>query len=1040
METNGIAEQHDEYQYIRLIKQIIDTALLLGTGKAASCSTKAMVISDSTVISTHNKAYPCPEKDCTKAYTNKSHLDRHINSVHKVPDNDMLYSCELCLKEFVSLHEKKKHVRSHKTHRCNQCPATFNLWSKYQKHVKNDHLGKEFICNECDRHFKQRSHMVRHVRTHLKIQTRTFPCPYDKCERGIPIISKDRKERIAAIAAYLQQSSHGLVCLQEIWSEDDYIFLKEKLSLKLPYSHYFYSGVLGSGLCVFSKWIIQDVFFHQWPLNGYIHKIHHGDWFGGKGVSLCQLQVGDCLVNIYCTHLHAEYHEDDIYLAHRVLQAHSAAEFVKLTSASADVSILAGDLNTGPGDLSYSLITKMPSLIDPYYCESLQTNPSIRPASGTSNNANNSYSNKFAASCCPDGKRIDHILFYHTPQWQAEIRNFGNPLEDRVPGQPFSYSDHNAVTLELRLCRTDTTSNERPGPVDDVLLDQTIAKAYQVFTESANSLNRSKNVYLYTGLFIFMFLVATVGCWPNQYFFNVIKLGTTAVCFYYIIMGTLWNRIEMNSLKERLSALDKYAEIRNFGNPLEDRVPGQPFSYSDHNAVTLELRLCRTDTTSNERPGPVDDVLLDQTIAKAYQASTASKEETPKRGSTLLKCTTCNTFSTLSSRALTTHMAQCSPDNNNVAAAQNADRPHRKLFECDVCNMKFSNGANMRRHKMRHTGVKPYECRVCQKRFFRKDHLAEHFTTHTKSLPYHCPICNRGFQRQIAMRAHFQNEHVGQHDLVKTCPLCSYRAPTMKSLRVHFFNRHGIDLDNPGTGNNSVSLLAAGIANAAYADGTMDASAINALGALGSGLSVSVAAAYSDSGDSNGERSVDNATPPMHYLTPHVEISMADNNETFSPGQSNHNSDSRMNGEGPSSPQSGDSAGAVASSSLSAQLPAGITPSITLIPIKQEPNTQEESGGGESQGEANGGDKRGVSSSLSSLIKGGVITSTHGEAAAAPASLVCSFCAITFPDSTLYFLHKGCHCDSNPWKCNICGEQCCNVYEFNSHLLSKSHQ
>ncbi|XP_034825134.1 zinc finger protein ztf-16 [Maniola hyperantus] len=459
---------------------------------------------------------------------------------------------------------------------------------------------------------------------------------------------------------------------------------------------------------------------------------------------------------------------------------------------------------------------------------------------------------------------------------------------------------------------------------------------------------------------------------------------------------------------------------------------------------------------------------------KNEPGATVSKE-TPKRGSggTLLKCTTCNSFSTLSSRALTTHMAQCSPDNNNVAATQNTDaRPHRKLFECDVCNMKFSNGANMRRHKMRHTGVKPYECRVCQKRFFRKDHLAEHFTTHTKSLPYHCPICNRGFQRQIAMRAHFQNEHVGQHDLVKTCPLCSYRAPTMKSLRVHFFNRHGIDLDNPGPGNNSVSLLAAGIANAAYADGTMDPSAISALGALGSGLSVSVAAAYSDSGDSNGARSADNATPPMHYLTPHVEISMADNNETFSPQLNNHQ-ESRMNGEGPSSPQSGDSA--VASSSLSAGLPTNITPSITLIPIKQEPHTQEESGReGDNEPESNGKDKRDVSSSLSSLIKvsplksllredlrrrisargrsrasnasraspseGGVITSTHGEAALTPASLVCTFCSITFPDSTLYFLHKGCHCDSNPWKCNICGEQCCNVYEFNSHLLSKSHQ
>lgn len=101
-------------------------------------------------------------------------------------------------------------------------------------------------------------------------------------------------------------------------------------------------------------------------------------------------------------------------------------------------------------------------------------------------------------------------------------------------------------------------------------------------------------------------------------------------------------------------------------------------------------------------------------------------------------------------------------------------------------------------------------------------------------------------------------------------------------------------MDNPGPGSNSsVSLLAAGIANAAYADGTMDPSAINALGALGSSLSVSVAATYSDSGESNGARSVDNATPPMHYLTPHVEISMADNNETFSPGQ-NHLGNSGM--------------------------------------------------------------------------------------------------------------------------------------------------
>lgn len=100
-------------------------------------------------------------------------------------------------------------------------------------------------------------------------------------------------------------------------------------------------------------------------------------------------------------------------------------------------------------------------------------------------------------------------------------------------------------------------------------------------------------------------------------------------------------------------------------------------------------------------------------------------------------------------------------------------------------------------------------------------------------------------------------------------------------------SRHGIDLDNPGPGTNPVSLLAAGLTSGVLSgDGSLENS-LGALGSLGPGLSVSVAASYSDSGDSNGARSTDNATPPMHYLTPHVEISMADN-ETYSPGQSNN--------------------------------------------------------------------------------------------------------------------------------------------------------
>ncbi|XP_063704876.1 DNA-binding protein Ikaros [Culicoides brevitarsis] len=473
-------------------------------------------------------------------------------------------------------------------------------------------------------------------------------------------------------------------------------------------------------------------------------------------------------------------------------------------------------------------------------------------------------------------------------------------------------------------------------------------------------------------------------------------------------------------------------------------------------------------------------------------------------------------------------------NNNNV-------NPNKRLFECDVCKMSFSNGANMRRHKMRHTGVKPYECRVCQKRFFRKDHLSEHFTTHIKTLPFHCPICNRGFQRQIAMRAHFQNEHVGQHDLVKTCPLCNYRAGTMKSLRVHFFNRHGIDLDNPGS-NASSSLLLALEQQQQQQAANLPVNLIQAANIAASvaafNESAAIAAAANVSGG-EGARNHENTTPPMHYLTPHVEISMADAGDCpMRLGSPNSSVSSGLDIQAIVRPKSNPTpphhSGGVERERERAEsasrdrhaFDASITPSISLIPIKQEPSTNDEmsegSGSGSSlhkTGRQSSSDRVSPNpeqvtdvagsapnnfikvSPLKSLLRedlkrrisaravrsssrnannnnnnnttrdnsnsntptnlslagtesllnlsttnnssNGMITST-GESelviTGRKVNLKCLFCNIEFPDQTLYFLHKGCHSESNAWKCNICGEQLNNVYEFNSHLLSKSHQ
>jgi hypothetical protein len=60
---------------------------------------------------------------------------------------------------------------------------------------------------------------------------------------------------------------------------------------------------MGSGVCILSRYEITEVLFHQWQLNGYIHKIFHADWFGGKGVGLCQVLVNGFRLNVYTTHV-----------------------------------------------------------------------------------------------------------------------------------------------------------------------------------------------------------------------------------------------------------------------------------------------------------------------------------------------------------------------------------------------------------------------------------------------------------------------------------------------------------------------------------------------------------------------------------------------------------------------------------------------------------------------------------------------------------------------------------------------------------------
>ena len=63
------------------------------------------------------------------------------------------------------------------------------------------------------------------------------------------------------------------------------------------------SGMIGSGLCVFCKFRIMETLYHKFDLNGYVHKVQHGDWFGGKGVGLAKIDVNGYILHLYVTHV-----------------------------------------------------------------------------------------------------------------------------------------------------------------------------------------------------------------------------------------------------------------------------------------------------------------------------------------------------------------------------------------------------------------------------------------------------------------------------------------------------------------------------------------------------------------------------------------------------------------------------------------------------------------------------------------------------------------------------------------------------------------
>jgi hypothetical protein len=158
----------------------------------------------------------------------------------------------------------------------------------------------------------------------------------------------------------------------------------------------------------------------------------HGDYFGGKGVGLAKIKHPDLgILNIYNTHLHAQYNFDlDEYLAYRLTQTYEFLRFIQITGSDGIV-IAGGDLNSNTDSMAYKMLTF--KLNDTWN----------RPLEFTSNNRNNSYCD---TSFPPE--KIDFIFY----QESSKITVYSTQMvfTEKLSAD-MSYSDHFGVKTEFKI-------------------------------------------------------------------------------------------------------------------------------------------------------------------------------------------------------------------------------------------------------------------------------------------------------------------------------------------------------------------------------------------------------------------------------------------------------------------------------------------------------------------------------------------------------------------------------------------------------------
>ncbi|CCD70859.1 Zinc finger protein ztf-16 [Caenorhabditis elegans] len=414
----------------------------------------------------------------------------------------------------------------------------------------------------------------------------------------------------------------------------------------------------------------------------------------------------------------------------------------------------------------------------------------------------------------------------------------------------------------------------------------------------------------------------------------------------------------------------------------------------------------RSTPPSDPTPSPDSDEHLEHHISITEITNTLIKKEPGTKGQkTVHVCPHCN-FTTCMSQHMKSHL-------------EAHERHQGQMYQCDICKMQFSQKANMHRHRMRHSGVKPYECRFCKKRFFRKDQMQEHSMTHIKTgFGFDCPVsqCNMQFSQHNALRAHLEETHTISSTNPASCKRCNLMFANSRRLLLHFQTRHD-DSESSPKKENTPKRKKLSNGNAL----PMDPANMSITEQLQRMVKSEFSPPNTDTSDNSTSSEFDKIPPSFPMANPDILLMCLNQMNQF-------------NGFGENIPRP------------MLNIPNIPLPALHNIPavaaiVKQD---QVQLWSEQTSSSVSVSAPSPSEQSHSPPANESSLSLTEKEKSPTPEkedeeNVECCHCGMMFYDNTMYLLHKSLHSDGDPFKCALCGTQCGEKYMFTTHVIFADH-